>query len=113
LLDRDWLERQDRGAALLPQLSSDAANSQIEVCDAARQPTYLMARRKHARPVYFPAPSPDVITVAERFLRDVAQNGVLDFPGLLHAPAEDWIVKRLCRSSVTPNQVTIITMYLV
>jgi phosphatidylglycerophosphate synthase len=50
--------------------------------------------------------------VAERFLRDVAQNGVLDFPGLLHAPAEDWIVKRLCRSSVTPNQVTIITMLL-
>jgi phosphatidylglycerophosphate synthase len=62
------------------------------------------------RPVFFPAPSPNLIAVAERFPRDVAQNGVLDFPGLLDSPIEDWIVARLCRTSIRPNQVTFVTM---
>jgi phosphatidylglycerophosphate synthase len=48
--------------------------------------------------------------VAERFVRDVAQNGVLDFPGVLNAPVEDWIVARLCRTSIRPNHVTFVTM---
>lgn len=110
LLGEDWLSHQDHTAALMDQLSSSAATGRIEVCDAARQPTYVMALRKHVRPVFFPAPSPNLIAVAERFPRDVAQNGVLDFPGLLDSPIEDWIVARLCRTSVTPNQVTFVTM---
>jgi phosphatidylglycerophosphate synthase len=110
LLERDWLSRQDHTAALMDQLSSDAGTGRIEACDAARQPTYVMALRKHVRPVFFPAPSPSLIAVAERFPRDVAQNGVLDFPGLLDSPIEDWMVARLCRTSVTPNQVTFVTM---
>jgi 1L-myo-inositol 1-phosphate cytidylyltransferase / CDP-L-myo-inositol myo-inositolphosphotransferase len=80
------------------------------VCDAARQPTYVTALRKHVRPVFFPAPGPDLIAAAERFPRDVAQNGVLDFPGFCDSPIEDWIVARLCRTSITPNQVTFVTM---
>ncbi len=83
LVAGDWLSRQDHSAALMDQLSSDAATGRIEVCDAAEQPTYVMALRKHVRPVFFPAPSQDLLAVAERFPRDVAQNGVLDFPGLL------------------------------
>jgi phosphatidylglycerophosphate synthase len=110
LIDCSWLSRQDHTAALMDQLSSDAATGRIEACDAARQPTYVMALRKHVRPVFFPAPSPDLIAVAERFPRDVAQNGVLDFPGFLDSPIEDWIVRRLCRTSITPNQVTFVTM---
>ena len=43
-------------------------------------------------------------------MRDTAQNGVLDFPGLMDSPIEDWIVTRLCRTSITPNQVTFVTM---
>ena len=110
LIDGSWLSRQDHTAALMDQLSSDAGTGRIEACDAARQPTYVMALRKHVRPVFFPAPSPNLIAVAERFPRDVAQNGVLDFPGLLDSPIEDWIVARLCRTSITPNQVTFVTM---
>ena len=110
LIDRDWLSRQDHAAALMDQLFSDAATGRIEACDAARQPTYVMALRKQVRPVFFPAPSPNLIAVAERFPRDVAQNGVLDFPGLLDSPIEDWIVARLCRTSITPNQVTFVAM---
>jgi phosphatidylglycerophosphate synthase len=110
LLDGAWLSRQDHTAALVDQLSSDAATGRIEVCDAARQSTYIVALRKNVRPVFFPAPSPDLVALAERFPRDVAQNGVLDFPGLLDSPIEDWIIARLCRTSITPNQVTFVTM---
>jgi phosphatidylglycerophosphate synthase len=110
LLAGDWLSRQDHSAALMDQLSSDAATRRIEACDAAKQPTYVTALRKQVRPVFFPAPSPDLIALAERFPRDVAQNGVLDFPGFFDSPIEDRIVARLCRSSITPNQVTFVTM---
>ncbi len=110
LLDQGWLSRQDQAAALFAQLSFDAATGRIEACDAARQPTYLVALRKHVRPVFFPAPLPNLMATAERFPRDVAQNGVLDFPGFLDSPIEDWIVARLCRTSITPNQVTFVTM---
>jgi phosphatidylglycerophosphate synthase len=110
LLAGDWLSRQDHSAALMDQLSSDAATRRIEACDASRQPTYVTALRKQVRPVFFPAPSPDLIALAERFPRDVAQNGVLDFPGFFDSPIEDWIVARLCRSFITPNQVTFVTM---
>jgi phosphatidylglycerophosphate synthase len=110
LLDGDWLSRQDHSAGLMDQLSSDAATGRIAACDAAGRPTYVMALRKHVRPVFFPAPAPGLVEVAERFPRDVAQNGVLDFPGFLDSPIEDWIVARLCRTSIRPNQVTFVTM---
>jgi len=110
LVEGEWLSRQDHSAGLMDQLSSDAATGRIEACDAARLPTYVTALRKHVRPVFFPAPSTGLIRLAERFPRDVAQNGVLDFPGLLDSPIEDWIVARLCRTSITPNQVTFVTM---
>jgi 1L-myo-inositol 1-phosphate cytidylyltransferase / CDP-L-myo-inositol myo-inositolphosphotransferase len=110
LLEGNWLSRQDHSAALMDQLSSDAATRRIAACDAARQPTYVTALRKHVRPVFFPAPAPSLVGVAERFPRDVAQNGVLDFPGFLDSPVEDWIVARLCRTSIRPNQVTFVTM---
>jgi len=110
LLEGNWLSHQDHSAGLMDQLSSDAATGRITACDAARQPTYVTALRKDVRPVFFPAPAPNLVGVAERFPRDVAQNGVLDFPGFLDSRIEDWIVARLCRTSITPNQVTFVTM---
>jgi hypothetical protein len=110
LLQRDWLGQRQPAVALMDQLSSDAASGRIKVCDAAREPTYLTALRKHVRPVFFPSPSPDLVGLAEKFPRDLAQNGVLDFPGFLDAPIEDWIVARLCSTSIRPNHVTLITM---
>jgi phosphatidylglycerophosphate synthase len=97
-----------RGAALIAvdEVPSDAANQ----CDAASESTYVTALRKHVRPVFFPAPSPELVPVAEKYVRDLAQNGVLDFPGFLDSPIEDWIVKKICRTSIRPNQVTFVTM---
>jgi 1L-myo-inositol 1-phosphate cytidylyltransferase / CDP-L-myo-inositol myo-inositolphosphotransferase len=110
LFERDWLSRQDHTAGLMEQLSSDAASGRVEVCDAARQPAYVMSLRQHVRPVFFPAPSPELLAVAERFPRAAAQPGVQAFVERLNAPIEDWIVARLCRTGITPNQVTFGTM---
>lgn len=110
LVENAWLSRQDQTAALLDQLASDAALGRIGVCDAARQPTYVMSLRKHVRPVFFPAPPLELLSVAERFPRAAAQPGVQAFVERLNAPIEDWIVGRLCRTHITPNQVTFGTM---
>ena len=110
LLEREWLARRDYGVSLLDQLASDVGAGRIPVCDAAAAPTYVTALRRHVRPVFFPAPTPELIPLAEKFPRDVAQNGVLDFPGFLDSPIEDWIVKKICRTSIRPNHVTFVTM---
>jgi phosphatidylglycerophosphate synthase len=110
LLDREWLARRDYDVSLFDQLSSDAAAGRIEVCDAAAEPTYVTALRKHVRPVFFPAPASELVALAEKFPKDVAQNGILDFPGFLDSPIEDWIVRKICRTSIRPNQVTFVTM---
>jgi hypothetical protein len=110
LLDRDWLARRNYGVSLFDQLFSDAAAGRIEVCDAAAEPTYVTALRKHVRPVFFRAPPSESVALAEKFPKDVAQNGVLDFPGFLDSPIEDWIVGKICRASIRPNQVTFVTM---
>ena len=110
LLTRDWFAGRQPTAALMAQLSSDAATRRINVCDAAHEPTYVTSLRRHVRPVFFPAPSSNLVPLAEEFPRDVAQNGVLDFPGFLDSPIEDWIVARLCRTAVRPNHVTFLTM---
>src|SRR3954454_20145275 len=101
-----------RGAALLgaDQIPFAAASEPTERCDAAAEPTYVTSLRKHIRPVFFPAPPPELIPLAEKYVRDLAQNGVLDFPGFLDSPIEDWIVKKLCRTSIRPNQITFVTM---
>jgi phosphatidylglycerophosphate synthase len=110
LLGRDWFAQRQPTAALMDQLSSDAASKWINVYDAARQPTYVSSLRKDVRPVFFPAPLPELVPLAEKFPHDVAQNGVLDFPGFLDSPIEDWIVARLCRTAIRPNHVTVFTM---
>ncbi len=110
LLARDWFAGREPAAALMDQLSSDAATRRIDVCDAAHEPTYVTSLRRHVRPLFFPAPSPDLVPLAEEFPRDLAQNGVLDFPGFLDSPIEDWIVARLCRTEIRPNHVTFFTM---
>jgi hypothetical protein len=110
LLERQWLAGRKYDVSLFDQLSSDAAAGRIEVCDAAAEPTYVTALRKQVRPVFFPAPAPELIALAEKFPKEVAQNGVLDFPGFLDSPIEDWIVRKICRTSIRPNQVTFATM---
>jgi phosphatidylglycerophosphate synthase len=75
--------------------------------DAANVDDYIVSMRRHVRPLCFPAPRAQNRRLAQRIILDSAQNGTLDFPAYVHAPIETAIVSRLCRTRITPNQITI------
>jgi phosphatidylglycerophosphate synthase len=112
LLASEWLSGKNRSAVLAQEIALDTTTGRIASVDAARQPAYVKSMRRNVRPVFFPAPSLDCRPLAEHFLHDATQNGVLDFPALVHAPIEKWIVSRVCPTSITPNQVTLATAFL-
>jgi len=108
LLSRDWLIGKDPAVSLRQEVASDALSGRIASVDAAQQPVYVRSLRGNIRPVFFPAPLPERRALAERLLQDATQKHVLDFPAIIHAPIENWLVWLLCRTSVTPNQLTLI-----
>jgi phosphatidylglycerophosphate synthase len=103
----EWLSRKNRNAVLRKELESDVMSGRITAVDAAKQQAYVKSMRRNVRPVFFPAPLPEFRPLAERLLRDATQSGVLDFPALVHAPIEKWLVSHLCRTTITPNQITL------
>ena len=94
-------------APLLEQLKDQIANHKIGIVDAAKVNDYIVSMRRHVRPLCFPAPRAQDRRLAQRIILDSAQNGTLDFPAYVHAPIETAIVSRLCRTRITPNQITI------
>jgi 1L-myo-inositol 1-phosphate cytidylyltransferase / CDP-L-myo-inositol myo-inositolphosphotransferase len=112
LLSREWLSQKTRACTLVEEITSDITTGYIARVDAALQQTYVRSMRRSVRPVFFPAPSFEHRPLAERLLRDATQKGVLDFPALVHAPIEKWLVSHLCRTSITPNQITLGTAVL-
>jgi hypothetical protein len=107
LVSQKWLFGKDRAVSLRHEVASETANGRIAFVDAALQPAYVRSMRRDVRPMFFPAPSPEQRSRAERLLQDSTQKHVLDFPAIMHAPIEDWLVLRLCRTSITPNQLTL------
>lgn len=107
LLSSEWLSRKNRAGVLVEEITSDIMTDRIARVDAARQQAYVGSMRRSVRPVFFPAPSLERRPLAERLLRDATQKGVLDFPALVHAPIEKWLVSHLCRTTITPNQITL------
>src|SRR5438093_10712393 len=63
--------------------------------------------RRHARPLCFRAPLEQDRRLAERIILDSAQKGTLDLPAYIHAPIETAIISLLCKTRITPNQITI------
>ena len=107
LLSREWLIGKDRAVSLRQEVASEVISGRIASVDAAQQPGYVRSMRRNIRPVFFPAPLPEHRALAEQLLQDATQKHVLDFPAIVHAPIEDWLVLRLCRTPITPNQLTL------
>jgi len=107
LLSSEWLSRKNRDGTLVEEITSDMLAGRMARVDAARQQAYVPSMRRSVRPVFFPAPSLERRPLAERLLRDATQKGVLDFPAIVHAPIEKWLVSHLCRTTITPNQITL------
>jgi 1L-myo-inositol 1-phosphate cytidylyltransferase / CDP-L-myo-inositol myo-inositolphosphotransferase len=105
VLKREWLSTQSgRFEEALLNALDDGAVAQLDV---AAQPVYDSTLRRKLRPFWFVAPSLLTKKSAERILLESTQKGALDIPAWLHAPIEKFLVSYLCRTSITPNQLTI------
>lgn len=107
LLSHGWFSAKSRYDVTLVELMADAVDGLSALIDAAAQESYLPSMRRRVRPLVFPAPASEHCPLAERLLLDTTQKGVLDLPALVHSPIEKWIVSHLCRTSITPNQITL------
>ena len=109
LLEGEWLRRLEQDEPSFEVLSNAAQRGDVDVVDASQLPGYVVDLRRTVRPLWFPAPPPEFVGIAECVVLDAAQNGTLDLPAKLHAPVETWIVARLCRTKITPMQITLFT----
>jgi phosphatidylglycerophosphate synthase len=107
LVTRDFLLACSDSAPVVEELKQKNDAREIDVVDAAKVDDYIVSMRRHVRALCFPAPRTHDRRLAQRIILDSAQNGTLDFPAYVHAPIETAIVSRLCRTRITPNQITI------
>ena len=105
LIQHQWFEKQNGSieSALLTRLEQGS----VIAVDVADQPVYSTSLRRKMRPFWFFAPSPSTKRTAERILLNAAQKGALDIPAWIHGPIERFLISYLCRTPITPNQLTI------
>jgi len=106
LITRDVLLGFSPNAPFFDELKYKLDDRKIEVVDAAKEDDYIVSMRRRVRPLCFPAPEQER-RLTERIILDSAQNGTLDLPGYIHAPIETAIISLLCKTRITPNQITI------
>ena len=106
LVMKDFLSAFWLTAPFFAELKEKIDTRKIDIVDAAAQDDYIIAMRRRVRPVCFPAPGQNR-RLAERIILDSAQNGTLDLPAYFHAPIETGIISLLCKTRITPNQITI------
>ncbi len=107
LVTRDFLFALSPTAPFFEELKNKIDNRKIDTVDAAAADDYIITMRRRVRPICFPAPSEQNRRVAERIILDSAQKGTLDLPAYFHAPIETGIISLLCKTRITPNQITI------
>jgi phosphatidylglycerophosphate synthase len=105
LLSRDWVSV--RHGPLDDAICEALDDGSLASVDAATRPRYSPELHRELRAYWFPSPTPGHKGVSEKVILDAAQKGTLDIPALAHAPIETFIVSKLCKTSVTPNQLTI------
>jgi phosphatidylglycerophosphate synthase len=107
LVTRDFLLALSPAAPFFVELKNKIDKCEIDIVDAAEEDDYIVSMRRRVRPVCFSAPPEQSRRVAERVIFDSAQNGTLDLPAYIHAPIETAIISLLCKTRITPNQITI------
>jgi phosphatidylglycerophosphate synthase len=107
LVKRGFLLASSDSAPFVEELKQKIDTGEIDTVDAATIDDYIVSMRRHVRPLCFSAPPKQSRRAAERVILDSAQNGTLDLPAYIHAPIENAIISRLCKTRITPNQITI------
>ena len=109
LLRRDWAR--SRTGPWEEALRAGLEDETLVAVDVAAEPLYHAPLNRKLRAYWFPAPSPERAKLAKRVLLDSAQKGTLDFPAIIHSRIETFLISQLCETSVTPNQLTILTNF--
>src|SRR5438874_13157680 len=107
LVTKDFLSAFSTTTPFFQQLKERVDNRKIDIVDAAEEDDYMVNMRRRVRPFCFPAPAEQNRRLAERVILDSAQKGTLDLPAYIHAPIETRIISLLCKTRITPNQITI------
>jgi 1L-myo-inositol 1-phosphate cytidylyltransferase / CDP-L-myo-inositol myo-inositolphosphotransferase len=105
LLEYDWASAQN--GLLEEGLRKGLEHDTLAALDVSAEPLYYVSIHRKLRPVWFPAPSLSNRKLAKRVLFDSIQKGPLDIPAWFHAPIETFLVSRLCKTPITPNQLTL------
>jgi phosphatidylglycerophosphate synthase len=105
VLNKEWATAQ--AGSFEETIRKGMADGAISVVDVASLPPYSPEMRRALRPFWFPAPSPPRTRLAEEFILRSAQKGAQDLPSWIHAPIENFLISRLCKTSITPNLLTI------
>jgi phosphatidylglycerophosphate synthase len=106
LLGYDWSSA--RNGLFEETVRNGVERDTLAVLDISGQPLYYVSMRRKLRPFWFPAPSPANRKLAKSILFDSIQKGTLDIPAWLHAPIETFLVSHLCKTRITPNQLTLL-----
>lgn len=104
VLDHSW--RSNESGPFHEILCRAVDEGRLPVLDIAGQPSYSLTMRRELRPLWIPAPQPAQRKQAEQLILDGAQKGSLDLPAWVHGPVETFFVARLCKTAITPNQLT-------
>ena len=108
LVTRDFLLACSDSAPVFEELKQKTDDSRNRHCGRSRRvDDYIVSMRRRVRPLCFSAPPEQSRRVAERVILDSAQNGTLDLPAYIHGPIETAIISLLCKTRITPNQITI------
>ena len=105
LISLDWTLAQT--GPFESALRNSVEERAISTVDVADQPVYYPALRRKLRPFWFRLRDSAHRKLAGPVLFDSVQKGTLDFPALIHAPIESFLLSRLCRTSITPHQLSI------
>jgi phosphatidylglycerophosphate synthase len=105
LLENDWASA--RSGSFEQVLRSGLEDHSLPAFDVSAQPLYYVSMCRKLRAFWFPEPSLSNRKLAERVLLDSIQKGPPDIPALVHAPIETFLVSRLCKTPITPNQLTL------
>jgi len=107
LLWQDWVKSHD--GPLEPALLQEIEAGEIDVVDIAGRDWHHASVRRQLHPTWFPLPVPEHGHIARCVLVKAAEKGSLDFPAMAHSPIENFLINHLCRTAITPNQLTALT----
>jgi phosphatidylglycerophosphate synthase len=105
VLTRDWASAQND--VFEEGLRTGLEHRTLAALDVSAQPSYYVSTHRKLKPFWFPAPSLANRKVAKRVLLDSIQKGPPDIPAWFHAPIETFLVSGLCKTPITPNQLTL------